>query len=160
MNAEESTSTGIERLEVWRKAVDIAVGICKDILPKLPGEEKWCLANQLRRSAQSIPANIAEGVGRFYYQETVHFCYIARGSLEETYNHLMIAQRLGYIQESEIQTYINELQILRKLISGYINYLKRTKRGEFETGNRITEGNMHYSADVAYSDVDAPESVK
>ncbi len=62
-------------------------------------EEKWGLSQQIRRSAQSIPANIAEGYGRYYYQETIRFCYIARGSLEETLSHLVLAHELGYIPD-------------------------------------------------------------
>jgi four helix bundle protein len=72
---------GLESLKLRQKAVDFAVLVCKEILLMLPVEEKWVLSSQLCRSVQSIPANIAEGFGRFYYQETIHFCYIARGSL-------------------------------------------------------------------------------
>ncbi len=75
---------GLETLLVWQKSLAFAVEVCKIILPKMPVQEKWPLVDQLRRSAQSIPANIAEGYGRFYFQESVRFCYIARGSLEET----------------------------------------------------------------------------
>ena len=71
--------TGIETLKVWQKAMDLAVKVYREIIPLLPVEEKYALASQLRRSAQSIPANIAEGYGRYYYQDNIRFCYIARG---------------------------------------------------------------------------------
>ncbi len=58
----------------------------------------------LRRSVQSIPANIAEGYGRFYYQESIRFCYIARGSLEETFNHITLAQQLHYLNDETFQS--------------------------------------------------------
>ena len=74
---------GLERLETWKKSRDFALSVYKEVLPLLPLEEKWGLNQQIRRSAQSVPANIAEGYGRYYYQENVRFCYVARGSLEE-----------------------------------------------------------------------------
>jgi len=84
---EEGSENGLGTLKLWQRAVEFAEHIHKMVLPALPVDEKWCLTQQLRRSAQSIPANIAEGYGRFYYQEGIRFCYIARGSLEETYSH-------------------------------------------------------------------------
>ncbi len=82
----------------WRsgkKAKDFALRIYRDVLPLLPPEEKWNLIRRCRRSSLSIPANIAEGYGRFYYQEDIRFCYTARGSLEETFSHLDIFFRSG-----------------------------------------------------------------
>ncbi len=73
---------GLETLQVWQKAVTFAIKVQREILPLFPPEEKWAMAQQLRRSVQSIPGNIAEGYGRYYYQESIQFCYIARGSLE------------------------------------------------------------------------------
>ena len=71
---------GLNRLKVWVRAKEFAVSIYKNVLPLLPSEEKWNLNQQLRRSALSVSANIAEGYGRFYYQDNVRFCYNARGS--------------------------------------------------------------------------------
>ena len=90
---------GLETLEAWKRAKDFAVKVCKEILPLLPAEERWSLSQQIRRAVQSVPANIAEGHGRFYFQETIRFCYIARGSLSETYTHLVVAYELGYIPQ-------------------------------------------------------------
>ena len=70
---------GLETLQVWQKEMAFAVNVCRQILPKLPTQEKWSLTDQLRRSVQSIPTNIAEGYGRYYYQESIRYCYIARG---------------------------------------------------------------------------------
>ncbi len=83
----DEAEKGLESLQVWQKAMALAVAICKDFLPLIPSEEKYVLKDQLRRSIQSIPANIAEGFGRYYYQEGVRFCYIARGSLTESKSH-------------------------------------------------------------------------
>ena len=69
--------TGLRRLQVWTRAKDFVLKIYKQVLPLLPAEEKWGLGQQLRRASVSIPANIAEGHGRFYYQDNVRFCYAA-----------------------------------------------------------------------------------
>jgi len=135
--AEPFDHSSIENLEVWKKALEMSVLICQDILPRLPADERYCLTSQLRRSAQSIPANIAEGVGRYYYQETIRFCYIARGSLEETYSHIIMAKRLNYLSEVEIEKFLVLTIEIRKLIAGFIEYLKRSKRGESEPGSQV-----------------------
>lgn len=96
--------------------------ICKEVLPRLPADERFVLARQLRRSVQSVSANIAEAYGRFHYQDAIRFCYVARGSLLETYSHLILARDLGYIGGREMTTYID-------LLNGYIDYLRRSKQG-------------------------------
>ena len=58
----------LETLESWKNAKDFALRVYREVLPLLPSEEKWSLNQQLRRSSNSMPANIAEGYGRFYYQ--------------------------------------------------------------------------------------------
>jgi four helix bundle protein len=126
--------SGLEKLDVWCKARDIAVRINKEILLLLPNEEKWSLNQQLRRSSQSIPANIAEGHGRFYFQENVRFCYIARGSLEETLSHIVYAYKVGYISETVYKSFEVEGENLNRLINGYIGFLKKSKQGANEPG--------------------------
>ena len=114
---------GLEKLDVWCKARDFAVRVNKEVLRLFPPEEKWSLKQQIRRSSQSIPANIAEGHGRFYFQDKVRICYIARGSLEETQSHIVYAYKVGYISE----TLYTSLEIvgenLNRLINGYISFL-------------------------------------
>jgi four helix bundle protein len=126
--------SGLEKLDVWCKARDFAVRIHKEILVLLPPEEKWVLNQQLRRSSQSIPANIAEGHGRFYFQENVRFCYIARGSLEETLSHIVHAQKVGYIPEPLYKSFVSDGEELNRLINGYIGFLKKSKQGSNEPG--------------------------
>lgn len=72
------------------------LAVHKQLIPLLPKEEKYDLADQVRRSSKSVPANIAEGAGRYYYMDNVRFCYNAPGSLDETLNHLIAARDLGY----------------------------------------------------------------
>ncbi len=106
----------------------------KEILPLFPSEEKWALTSQLRRAVQSVPGNIAEGYGRYYYQEGIRFCYIARGSLEETYTYISIAHNLSYIPDILFNNFVKEMIEVRKLLNGYITYLKNSKRGQNEPG--------------------------
>jgi four helix bundle protein len=129
---EKSQDKGLETLQVWQKAMAFAVRICQQILPALPSQEKWSLVHQLRPSVQSIPANIAEGYGRFSYQESIRFCYLARGSLEETFNHITLAHRLDYLNTETFQNLAGQLQEIRRMLSGYISFLKTSKRGEAE----------------------------
>jgi four helix bundle protein len=141
------SNSGLERLDVWRKAHQYALQIVKLVIPNLPPEENWALTNQLRRSAQSISANIAEGYGRYYYQETIRFCYIARGSLTETLSHLLFAKGAGYIPENLINPIIKDGEDLLRLITGYVSYLKRTRQGANELGSpgTIKEDHDPYS---------------
>jgi hypothetical protein len=56
------TVMNLDKLEVWVRAKDIAIATYRDVIPCLPADEKWNLSQQLKRAAQSIPANIAEGM--------------------------------------------------------------------------------------------------
>ena len=123
----QTKSFGLESLEIWRRAVDYAVDVCKNVIPLFPSDEKWALASQLRRSVQSIPANIAEGYGRYNFQETIHFCYIARGSMAETKTHLVFAHRMDYIDEKIYRKYHDQLVELGKMTHGYITHLREQK---------------------------------
>ena len=147
-NEEKGVDLGLSKLVTWQKAMDLAVLICKDVLPILPLEEKYALSAQLRRSAQSIPANIAEGHGRFYFQDNVRFCYIARGSLEESRSHLLLAHRLGFLTNDQLTPVIQLGEEVRRLINGYIAHLKLRKPGSNEPGSGIHEDGAVYLTDL------------
>ena len=134
---------GLETLEAWKKARTFVLVVYKQVLPSLPAEEKWHLNQQIRRSAQSVSANLAEGHGRFYYQDNVRFCYIARGSLTETYTHLLLAHDLNYISDDLFNQLKSQIEELIRIINGYIAYLKHSKRGEKEPGaNYVVKEDM------------------
>lgn len=149
---------GLETLDAWKSAKEFAVKVCKEILPLLPPEEKWNLSQQIRRSVQSIPANIAEGHGRFYYADTVRFCYIARGSLSEAYTQLTIAHEMGYISENIHKDLRTHMEHLTRVINGYIAYLKRAKIGANEPGADRLFREEASSYTVEYPE--APESME
>ena len=129
---------GLEKLDVWCKARDFAVRVHKEVLPLLPLEEKWSLNQQIRRSSQSIPANIAEGHGRFYFQDNIRFCYIARGSLEESLSHVVYAYKVNYISEPLFKSFAADGENLNRLINGYIGFLKKSKQGANEPGENYS----------------------
>jgi len=115
--------SGLEKLNVWKNSMAFAVRVHKELIPLLPAEEKWSLSQQIRRSAQSIPANIAEGHGRYYYQDNVRFCYIARGSLDETLSHVAFARKVEYIPYNLYQSLVHDGEELTRLINGYVGFL-------------------------------------
>ena len=128
----------LKKLQVWARAKDFALKIYKQVLPLLPPAEKWNLNQQLRRSSLSVSANIAEGYGRFYYQDNVRFCYIARGSLEETLSHLIFAFEADFIPNALYKELEAEGEEIDKMLNGYIGYLKKSKHGLNEPGANLS----------------------
>ncbi len=91
----------------------------------LPKEEAYRLKDQMIRSSRSVTANIAEGYGRHHHQENLQFCRIARGSLTETLDHLIVARDEIYLTDvayAELRTLLEEVW---KILNGYISYLKK-----------------------------------
>jgi four helix bundle protein len=128
---------GFEHLVVWQKAHALALFVHRRIVPLLPREEKWDLADQIRRASKSVSSNIAEGYGRYYYRDAVRFCYMARGSLCETQNHLLNARDLNYIP-IDLYTHARNLsEEAYRLLNGYISYLKQRKPGKDEPGHDL-----------------------
>ena len=84
---------------------------------RLPATERFELASQLRRSATSVPANIAEGNGRNYRGDQVRFLAIARGSLMELDTHLEVAQRAGYLDDRDVARAAALLDIVARLLA-------------------------------------------
>ncbi len=91
---------------------------------RLPEEEKFALASQIRRAAVSLTNNIAEGHGRFHFLEQIKFMLQARGSLEELLDDLNVCTDENYLPEDEIQKLKSEGWRVHKLINGYIRFLR------------------------------------
>ncbi len=112
-------------LEVWKKARILKNEIL--LLSKaFPTEEKYRLTDQIIRSSRSINSNIAEGHGRFTYKDQLHFCIQSRGSLSETYNHLIDALDCTYINQEQLTYYKNKIDETERLLNGYIAYLRKS----------------------------------
>lgn len=119
-------------LKVWQLARELRKRVYQ-IARKLPPEEKFGLASQLQRAAISITANIAEGFGRYSYQENIQFCRIARGSAFEVRDHLIAAEDGNYISASEHQVVDALAQRVIQTLNGYIRATKE-RQGLKETG--------------------------
>jgi four helix bundle protein len=91
---------GFEDLEVWRSAMELSVKIYT-LTMKSPLEKDFGLRDQIRRSAVSIPSNIAEGDERNSNPDSIRHFKIAKGSLAELRTQLMIAHKIGYITEED-----------------------------------------------------------
>jgi four helix bundle protein len=85
-----------EQLDAWKVSMTLVKSIY-DITGAFPAEERFALAQQMRRAAVSIPSNIAEGAARTSTKEYAQFISIARGSLAELDTQLQIATQLGYL---------------------------------------------------------------
>ena len=110
-----------QELEVWKEARVLVKDIYL-LTIKLPSEEKFGLISQLRRAAVSVPANIAEGIGRNHSKDTLQFLFIARGSLNELETLLILSLDLDFISQESIQEIMERLIRTRKLLIGFINY--------------------------------------
>lgn len=110
-------------LQVWQRSVDLVEKIYK-ITGEFPKEEVFGLSSQTRRSAVSIPSNIAEGGARKSNKEFLQFLYIALGSLSELETQCLIAQRLKFLAD---ETVLSDIEILRRQLLNFIKYRKGDK---------------------------------
>jgi len=117
----------LSELESWKSARQLRI-VISDLVKSFPADEKFRLKDQIVRSSRSIPANIAEGFGRFHYQENIQFCRIARGSLYGTLEHLMCAKDEGYISAEQFQILNDQILECLKILNGYVQYLKKAKK--------------------------------
>lgn len=111
-----------EKLEIWKDALIYSRNIYK-ILKNFPKEELFVLVDQLKRSAGSVPANIAEGAGSISKKEFLHHLDIAIKSLYETVSHLQLAKNLEYISERQRGELYNEAERLVKKMQNFRHYL-------------------------------------
>jgi four helix bundle protein len=116
-------------LDTWKQARKLRI-IVSEIVKHFPSEEKFRLTDQLVRCSRSISNNIAEGHGRFHYQDNIRFCIIARGSLSETLDHIIIAKDESMISDDIFNTFYTEYELCLKLLNGYIQFIKRKKNDE------------------------------
>jgi four helix bundle protein len=117
--APKAAITHFKDLEVWKVARELRTAIY-GVARVLPDLEKYGLAGQLRRAATSVTANIAEGYGRFSYQENAQFCRQARGSLYEVRDHLTTCVDEHYLSADKSADLDRLALRVIQLINGYI----------------------------------------
>lgn len=112
-------------LDVWNCAIALAKA-AYSVVANFPPMERFSLADQVRRAAASVPANIAEGCGRGTTQEFIRSLRIARGSLCELHSHLSLAAELSYIDSGEpIFRQIERVQLLVNRLIGSLAKIRR-----------------------------------
>lgn len=116
-----------QNLDVWKSAM-ILVKEVYALSRDFPKEELYGLTSQTRRAATSIPANIAEGVGRNYKKDTIQFLHIARGSLYELETLLKIAVMADILQEEQLLKLTPLLDDVFRLLNGLINYMEKNSQ--------------------------------
>lgn len=126
MEATQNKYQDFTSLEAWKQARVFQTEIFH-LVKTFPAEEKFRLVDQIIRSSRSVCANLAEGHGRFHFQEQIRYCITARGSLTETLNHLIVALDCSYISNENYSGFKIKYETLLKLINGYIAYLKKQK---------------------------------
>ncbi|MFY0651560.1 MAG: four helix bundle protein [Cyclobacteriaceae bacterium] len=112
------TRHNFRQLKIWRTGLDIAKDVYT-IVEFFPPAEKYGLTSQIKRSAVSVPSNIAEGASRKSTKEFQHYLDISIGSLFELETQLTLSYELGFIDQktySKIETKLVELQ---KMIYGF-----------------------------------------
>ena len=109
-------------LDVWQKSMDL-VELIYDLTSQFPLEERFGLVSQMRRSAVSIPSNIAEGAARKGDKELIQFLMIAIGSLSELETQYLITIRLKFVEKNEE---LEEMMLeSKKLLLGFRNYIAK-----------------------------------
>jgi four helix bundle protein len=122
---------GYRDLEVWRQAMDLVVEAYR-VSKAFPSEERYGLTAQLRRSAVSVPSNIAEGRGRFGLGGFLHHLSVANGSLMELETQLLISESLEYLNHGDAKVIFEKAAVVRRLLAGMVRAL-RTKQANAVT---------------------------
>lgn len=110
-----------KNLEAWKASMKLAVEIYS-ITQSFPKDELYGITSQIRRSAVSIPSNIAEGSARQSEKETIQFLYISLGSIAELETQLLISEELNYIKDTKV--ILDKLNFVKGLNIGLIKFFK------------------------------------
>ena len=105
-----------KELIVWQKSMDLVSEVYK-LVKKLPKEETYVLSDQMRRSAISIPSNIAEGNARQSTKEYSYFLSVARGSIAELETQLILGERNGYWETKDVESAFELITEIRKMLT-------------------------------------------
>ena len=113
-----------EDMTVWQKGMELAQRVYS-MTERLPRKEDFGLTSQIRRSALSVPGNIAEGFGRKHTKDKLNFYYASRGSLAETKSHLIYGQRVGYFENGNCGLLLQLIEAMWDELNRLIKTLSR-----------------------------------
>ncbi len=130
----EKEMRGFEDLECYQLAMKVLQEGYR-IVSYLPPEEKYNLADQLRRAVTSAVLNIAEGYGRYHYLDSLRFYYMARGSIMETLSAFIVCDNQQYTK-GDIPRQRELCHSALRSLNGYIRYVRGQQQGKQEYGER------------------------
>ena len=116
-----------EDLHCWKVCTELRRFV-SDLTKTYPKEETYALSDDMRRAARSTTHNIAEGFGRFHYQENIQFCRQSRGSLYELLDQMLTSKDEGYISVEQYQKARALISKAVAVLNGYIRYLSQQKK--------------------------------
>lgn len=116
-------------LEIWKEAHRLTLEIYK-ITKSFPKTEIYGLTSQIRRASVSVGLNIAEGYGRYHFDEEINFLFNARGSIREVQSCLLLSRDLKQINKNTAMQLYYDYSILTKRLNSFINYKKRIKNAK------------------------------
>ena len=113
-------------LIAWQEGHKLVIGIYEHT-KNFPSEEKFSLTSQVRRSAISITSNLAEGFGRQSIKDKIHFYIMARGSVLELQNQLLISRDIRLINRTTFEGLVGKSVVVHKLINGLIRGVRNNE---------------------------------
>ena len=113
-----------KELKIWTKALDLSVSVYK-VTASFPKDDRFGLISQIKRSAVSIPSNIAEGAGRNSDKEFIYFLSVANGSAYELQTQLLISNKLNFLKDNVLESMLNELDEIQKMNYNFQKILKK-----------------------------------
>ncbi|MDO9118781.1 MAG: four helix bundle protein [Nitrospira sp.] len=111
-----------KKLKVWEKSHELTLAVYK-ATASFPGRELFGLTSQMRRSAASIPANIAEGCGRSGEPELARFLRISLGSASELEYHIILSTDLSYINKPTSHDLAKQVAEVKRMLTALIQKL-------------------------------------
>ncbi len=114
-----------QKLRVYQESRKMVKNIYL-LLRKYPNNEQYAICDQMRRSAVSVPSNIAEGMSRSSKKEQIHFLEISYGSLMELFCQLEISKDINYINEEDFILLEKEILVIAKQLSGLRSSIQKT----------------------------------
>ena len=124
----DQTINSYKDLKVWQDAMALAVS-CYQLTGVFSKDEMFGLTSQIRRSAVSVPANVAEGHGRENTGNFIQFLRVAQGSLKELETHLILAERVGIVKHSEVERELGQCDGIGRMLRALIRSLHQKGQG-------------------------------